>query len=35
MAECESHNMYLNLGGNTSSEKQFRLKNVSKYMASF
>ena len=28
MAECEPHNMYLNLGENTWSEKQFRLNDV-------
>ena len=35
MAACEPHNMYLNLGENTWSEKQFRLNDVSKYIAYF
>ena len=28
MAECNSHNMYLNLSSNTSNDEQFRLDKI-------
>ena len=35
MPECNSHNMYPNLGANTSNEKQFRLSKINKIKAYF